>query len=291
MRRTRILWVIAILLVGSVAALAWFGTPILKEHKALLGTIPGFQTALDAVTSRANSAESRLNILFDDRAMLAERMANIEKSAVANLRLARNQAGALVAGMKNEIVQNIQAIQARLAGVESTQRETHDEIARLQNELAGVRGEVIGLREENARQAAQVQEMQQVQQSTQNAVTGLDRRLGANQTRVDTLSYQVDRQRVDFNLPKGKTEEVAENIFLTVKETDVKGQRVNGWLQIAKDGRIIWLRGEGAQHPVAFSSAEDERLYQLVFTRVNKTGVSGYVLVPNSRAETPIAEK
>jgi hypothetical protein len=111
-------------------------------------------------------------------------------------------------------------------------------------------------------------------------VSGLDRRLSSNQTAVSALSYQVGRKRTDFELKNGRTLQVVDGIYVTIKNTDVERQRVDGWVQIASDGRIVWLRGEGAQNAIDFSSRADARPYQLVFTRVGRNSAAGYVLVP-----------
>jgi hypothetical protein len=159
-------------------------------------------------------------------------------------------------------------------------------MAQMKNELVAVRTQLADLREENADQMTQVQQqVQEAQQSAQNEVSRLDRQMVSSQNRLDGLSYQTGRQRVDFELPKGRTEQVSPNIFLTIKQTDVARQRVNGWLQIANDGRIVWLRDQSMQHPLAFAARQDERSYQLVFTQIKTTGVAGYLLVPTPRQQ------
>jgi len=165
-------------------------------------------------------------------------------------------------------------------------------MARMQNELVTVQGQLADLRQENAEKMSQVQQqIQETQQSTQRDMSGLDRRLVSNQNQINGLSYQTDRQRVDFELAKGRTEEVSPNIFLTIKDIDVEHQRVNGWLQIANDGRIVWLRDQGMQNPVPFSSRQDQRSYQLVFTQTAKTAVSGYLLVPTTPTSNAAARE
>ncbi len=118
----------------------------------------------------------------------------------------------------------------------------------------------------------------------------MDRRLISNQTAVSALGYQVDRRRIDFELQNGRTQEIADGIYVTVKKTDVERQRVDGWIQIASDGRFVWLRGQGAQNPIDFSSRADARPDQLVFTRVGRDTATGYILVPIT-SSTAVATK
>ena len=55
------------------------------------------------------------------------------------------------------------------------------------------------------------------------------------------------------------------------------------------DGRILWIRGQGIQQPVRFYSHQDERPYEVVFTRVSKDSAVGYVLMPAGTEIVPAA--
>jgi hypothetical protein len=146
------------------------------------------------------------------------------------------------------------------------------------------------VREENVRQTNQISsQIEQVHQSTRNDLSGLDRRLSSNQTAVRALGYQVDRKRIDFELQNGRTQEIVDGIYVTVKKTDVERQRVDGWIQIASDGRFVWLRGQGAQNPIDFSSQADARPEQLVFTRIGRDTATGYILVPITSGGSAVA--
>jgi hypothetical protein len=48
--------------------------------------------------------------------------------------------------------------------------------------------------------------------------SGLDRQLSSNQTAVSALGYKV---AFDFELPSGRTQQIADGIYLTIKKKDV----------------------------------------------------------------------
>jgi len=283
-RRTRALWVIVALLALGAAGLSWYGVPLLRQHEGLLSKMPALQSTLDNVNSRLISTEQQASASANDRVGFSDRISKIEESVGSNLKTVRNEARSLAQQIKNETGQSLQALQNRVTGVESIQREHSEEVSRVRSELAGVRQELASVREENIRQTNQItnqiSQLEQAHQSTRSDVSGLDRRLSSNQTAVSALSYQVGRKRTDFELKNGRTLQVVDGIYVTIKNTDVERQRVDGWVQIASDGRIVWLRGEGAQNAIDFSSRADARPYQLVFTRVGRNSAAGYVLVP-----------
>jgi hypothetical protein len=284
LRRTRILWVIVILLVVGLAGFSWYGAPLLKAHEGLLGKVPVLQSTLDSINTRVMGAEHQISEWANDRANFSDRMSKIEESLGSNLKSARNEARLMGQQVKNETAQSVQGIQNRVTGLESIQREHSEEVSRLRNELSGVRQELASVREENARQATQltnqIEQVHQSAQSTRNDLSGLDRRLSSNQSAVRALGNQVDRKRIDFELKNGRTQQVVDGVYVTVKKTDVERQRVDGWVQIASDGRFVWLHGQGAQNPIGFSSRADARPDQLVFTQIGRDKASGYILVP-----------
>jgi hypothetical protein len=283
--------VVSALLIVGVIAIAWFGFPLMTKHSSQPNPLPVANAAPDPLDARLKSAEEKLIGWTKEQAGLVDRMTQIEKSLGTNIRRARSEAIALVEGVKREMGQSLGAIQSRLSGIESIQQETHDEIARLQDELATARRDLEAMRQTTAQQTSQVHLIEQAQQSTQNEVSGLQNRMLSSQNRVDALSHQVDRRRIDFEVSKDRTDEIVPGIYLTIRRTDVGQQQVNGWLQIASDGRFLRLSGTGAQHPIAFSSRSDERASQLVFTRIDGHSAAGYVLVPALPASTDTAAK
>jgi len=107
-----------------------------------------------------------------------------------------------------------------------------------------------------------------------------ERRLQNVSSNTRLLADAVDRNRIDFEISRNKTQEVAPGIFLTVRDTNVERQQINGWLQISEDGRTVWLRDQSAKSVMIFATTHDERSHELVFTRVGKQGVAGYLLIP-----------
>ena len=290
-RRTSILCTVAVLLVAAVIGTAWISSTRKTQTGGLPNRLPAATAGMDSVTTRLNSAEEKLNAWPKERAGLTDRVAQLEKSVTSNIRRARAEALALVEGVKREMRDGLESVHSRLSGIESTQSEMHEEVARLQDNLASVQRDLAAMREAAAQQTAQVRQIQQAQQSTQGEVSGLHSQMQSNEDRVDALSYQVDRQRIDFEVSKDRTMELVAGLYLTINDTDVAHQQISGWLQIARDGRFLWLHDAGAQHAIAFSTKGDERTCQLVFTRVANDSAAGYILVPVAPASTEAAAK
>ena len=86
--------------------------------------------------------------------------------------------------------------------------------------------------------------------------------------------------RIDFELSKGHSRELAPGISLGITRTDVAFRHVSGWMWVLPDRRTIWLRQQGAQEPVDFYGYNDGKKRELVITSVTKGSVAGYMLLP-----------
>jgi predicted nucleic acid-binding Zn-ribbon protein len=282
-RRAEIFWPIAIVVVAAGVGIAWWCFPYLSS-KLGKSTTPVVEvsapTESDYFGPRIKALEERLIDWSKDKAGMTDRIAQLEKSMGAGIRRARSETTALVEGVKRDLAQGMAAVQTKLTGIESAQNETHEQVARLQQDVAAAQRDLVAAREANAQLANQVAQMEQSQNSTQGQVSRLQNRMLESDNRVDALSYTVERRRVDFELKRDRAEEIISGIHLTVTRTDVARQKIDGWVQVA--GRIVWLHDENAQQPIALASVGEERPYQLVFTRVADNSATGYMLVPSA---------
>jgi chromosome segregation ATPase len=293
-RRTRALWVIVILLIAGLGGLWWFGSGLIKEHQGLVGKMPVLQSALDNVNTKVSSAGQQLNAWADDQLGFSNRMAKIETAVSSNMKAFKGQTQtlsqqmqALSQQLRSELDQGMKQLQGRISGVESIQREHAEEVARLQKEIAGVQQELAAVREENTSQVSRITQIEQAHQATRNDLSSVDRRVSVNQTAINGLASQVDRQRIPFTVPVGRTAQLADGIYLTVNHVNIERQQVDGWVQIAREGRIVWLHDAGAQKPIEFATQTDSRAYQLVFTGLHRGDTAGYLLAPTTTRNAP----
>ncbi len=228
----------------------------------------------------------------NDQTSLTERMAKIETTVGSNLRTARSQAESLAnqvgQRIREEVGQNLERLQSRVLNMESSQRENLDHVSQLQSEIGNLHQEIASLQQQNAerlsdlRQATQsdVDAISSRMTTMNNQVTTMNNQVIAHANRLVAVSNQIDRERVVFEVSIDKTQLVAPGIYVTLKHTDVAFQKVDGWMQLADEGRILWIRGLGLQQALTFVTRADDRTHELVFTRVDPTGATGYVLLP-----------
>jgi len=104
----------------------------------------------------------------------------------------------------------------------------------------------------------------------------------ADISKIDRLSDGIKRQRVDFAVMNNKTEQISPGLYLTIYDTDVRKQVVDGSIQISSEGHTVRILGQEAEKVLIFGKKKDPRPIALVFTHVESNRVSGYLMVPPS---------
>jgi len=153
--------------------------------------------------------------------------------------------------------------QTRIAELQRGLGEMRSQAARQADDLAAVRSKMEESGATNQRQFAGLQQSEQ-----------------ADRRDVDAIGHKLAVHRVDFEVTKNHSRELAEGISLGVTSTDVAHRYVSGWMWVMPDRRTIWLKSQNASQPVVFYSREDGKKRELVINNVTKGSVTGYLLLP-----------
>jgi uncharacterized protein YoxC len=281
-QRTKILSIALGVLVVLLVASLWFTYPTLRDQKKNMADMFGLQTVTNGLGDRLNSMQGSLNKVGGSLPLLAGRMDQLELNMKSNLEAARGQAQQVGQRIRADVNHSIQAMESRLSGVESNQKEASERVNQLQEQIAGLQKDLAATREQATTANAQLKELTEAQQSSTREISGLTQRMTTSQTALSGLSNRVDRKRVDFDIATKKTEQIAPGIFLTVKRTDTGKHEIDGILQIGATSQNITIRGVSILRPIAFTAADDSRPTQLVLTEVDKNKVAGYLLMPEA---------
>lgn len=264
-------WVAIVLLVIALLAVSGYSYLGLRKNNISLSQLPGLTDLVGSLGGRMNAAEAQLGEFSSKWSGLADRVTALDRKVTVSLSKSHQQTLALVAAaesrMNAQMDNRTQALDTRLARVESDQAEDKARLAQAEDQM---HQEVAGLR----------QEMGGNRDSTARDLAGLRRQVDQGQNDVRALNQQVARQRVDFEATRNTAVELAPGVTLTVLKTNVSYQRFEGYLSLTQEGRTLWLRNAGLRQGLSFYSKEDDRPYALVVTNVNRNGVVGYLLVP-----------
>lgn len=285
-RRRGVIWAASLVVAAALIALgvigvSRYGRPVWQKHATLLAQVPGLQNSLTAAGNRIDAVEGKVRGWADDQDLLWKRIGRLESRMSSNLRVARKQAQELSAQaqrrMQEQLDQRTTALQTRLTQLETSQETERAQVVRLQKDVAAVRqqmaDQMAGLRQDNGRDFTKLDQQ----------LSRLDQQVSHSRRDLDTLAGSLERQRVDFEMGKRRSRELAPGISLAITRTDARYRRFDGWLWLLPDRRTVWVRGQSVQRPVVFYSKRDSRPHELVITQVTKDGVAGYLMLPGRR--------
>jgi len=266
-RHSGALWLIVVVLAAVLGALVYYGYQTVKTQDLRITQVFGNQGTISTLAQRADSAESKLRDLTGDWQGLGQRVTKLEGRVAADVTTTRKYAETLTQQLHQQMTAEMNArtsaLDARLQQVESEQTAQRAQMAQVE---ANLKQDISAAREENGRDLSGVR-----QQEENNA-----REVGA-------ISQRLDRQRIDFEMAKGQTREIAPGITLRLRGTNTGHERYHGALILSQDRRTVWLRDQSAHEPVRFFTAEGKDPYELVVTDVTKKSVAGYLLAPVKR--------
>jgi len=263
-RRLAALWVAVVALAVVLSGVTAYGYLTLQKHNLQLSQLPGVQETLALAGQRLEAVEGKLQAWAADWDTLQARMTGLERRVAYNRELARSeaqkQAAAVEERLRAEAGELANAMDARLVLLESGAEAERARLGQLQEDVAAARTE-------SRRELASVRED-----------------LARGDQRVEELARVIDRERVDFEMDKNSTRELAGGVSLRITSTNVAQQKVKGWMWLLPDRKTLWVRELGIQQAYVFYRRDGSGPSELVITSVQDGGVSGYLLVPRAVA-------
>jgi chaperonin cofactor prefoldin len=280
-------WLVLILV---IAGGAWYTFPILQQYKVGFTRLVGVQRVVDGMGDQMKETNAKIQTWASDQQTLRDQFdklrATTHSQLDASVRRAEASSAQAYRRIESQIEERLQGVQTRLAHLESASDREQTRIAKLQEELGQAQRDAAQARSDVARQA---DELAAVRRQVEESGAARDRELaGVKQTQeasrrdVTAIEQKLAVQRVDFEVTKNHSHQLAEGISLGITGTDVSRRNVNGWMWVMQDRRTIWLKNQNAQQPVVFYGVQDGKKRELVITNVTSGSVTGYLLLPGS---------
>jgi hypothetical protein len=284
-RRTKVLAMILGVLIVTFAAAVWLAYPTWKNQNIALADMPGVQNLANTFRERMSSVEVNLDKVSAGLPALADRFDQLQADMKGSMQTARNQAQTIATQaaqrIREDVSRSMQVIQSRLAGLESNQRESSERVNLLQQQITRLQQELAAMRESASAATERIERLNVAHQTSSQQLMGLNTRMDANKDELDTLTSQLDRKRIDFEVPNRRYTEIGPNIYLIVGRTDMGKQEVDGTLRLGTvAAKRLAIREQAIQEPIIFYIEDERRPAELVLTKVSKAGVSGYLIMP-----------
>ena len=263
-RGSKALWGLVVLLAVALGALAYYGYQMVKDQNSEITQLFSSQGTLSKLGQRADAAESQLREMTGNWQDVGQRVTKLEGRVAGSVKETRQYAETLTRQLHEQVTAELNA---RTSPLDTRLRQVESEEANLRTQMTQM-------------QASLKEEIAADQEETGRDISGIRQQAETNAHDVGALSQKLQRDRVDFELAKGQSKEIAPGIDLRVRGMNFSHQRYRGELLLTQDNRTIWLKDRSTHEPVRFFYKDGRGPYELVITDVSKKAVAGYLLVP-----------
>jgi predicted Holliday junction resolvase-like endonuclease len=145
-------------------------------------------------------------------------------------------------------------------------------------EVQVVRNDLLGMKADVEDTNAHLYETASLLDQTTDDLGEISGQVGDNRSQIASLQRMTERDRVRFQLTRSKEMQRVADIQLRLRDTDVKHNKFT--LEILADDKKFVKKDRQVAEPVMFYMGDTAQPYELVITKIEKDGVSGYLARP-----------
>jgi len=229
-------------------------------------------------------------VLEPARERLREKAREFQRKTAASIAAVRKEALAASEDAfrraKALVDTRINAVETRLAGLESSHASEATRVAELDNEIGKLKDQLSVQSNELLAMRRQLASRKEIEE---REIAQLKWNGERNHKDVESIEAALATRRVDFELTKHHSTEVAPGIYVEIDKANPSFSYVNGWMRVMPEDRTFWLRRQGENEPFIFYGSKETKHYELVLTAMRGTSVKGYVLLPEPGKSAPTA--
>ena len=270
--------VVSIVLVLALVGAAWYAYPRFREYVSQLAQVPLLGGSIAQAVERLGNVERQLETWPERWKAMQEQMADLDRTLKDRFRLAQTETQSLIKGvqesLRREFSERERVLEARLNQLEENQESETTRVADLQHEVAS-----LGIRMRSVQQ-----EVAAGGEHTNQDLGDLKQRLARNEDQLEKVAGDIHRDRIDFEIARNATQEIAPGVLARISNTDVRYRQFSGWILLVPEGRTLWFRDQSVQQPVTFYRVSEQRPRELVITHISRESAAGYLLLPEEEA-------
>jgi hypothetical protein len=277
-----------VILAVAVIAMAWYAYPRFRQQAAGLADLSNLRNVVNTLEGRLDASASKLQSWTDAQQQLRDQLNKTEQRLTARInkeskesKVALDSSRELLRRAEAQTENRVPGIQAQVTRLESSKPTEDPRVAQLQREIGNLR-ERVDYAERNL--TATRNEFQLEAAARDRQFGDLQRREDRNRQRIESTVNDEAVRRIDFEIGRNHTNEIAPGIWLRITRANQNFSNVEGWMRIKPEDRTFWFHRQSAEEPLIFYGRKDDRKRELVVTRVRSNAVTGYLILPKADA-------
>jgi chromosome segregation ATPase len=226
----------------------------------------------DATTSLL---EQRLASINDE---MSSQVKGVQSSAATALRQARAQAAKDDEELRGQLEQQQQQVTGQIADLKDATIQTDTKIAAVSTDVDGVKTDVSGVKTDVATTKDGLEKTGADLKRAMGDMGVMSGLIATNSKDLQALRDLGERNYVEFDLSKNKTQEKIGDVVLTLRKTDPKHNRYT--VAVTADDKITEKRDKTIDEPVQVYVHNSRWPDEIVVNQVKKDEIVGYISTP-----------
>jgi chromosome segregation ATPase len=275
--------IFAVLIAGLVVALAGIGVLMVRINR-LNEQISQNGDSTQAQISKLGDAttsllEQRLATLNEE---MASEVKGVQTSATTALKQARAQAAKqsdeLRSKLEEEHQQQQQQVTGQLAELKDATSDAGNKIAAVSTDVDGVKTDVSGVKTDVASTKDGLEKTGAELKRAVGDMGVMSGLIATNSKDLQALRDLGERNYVEFDLSKAKTEQKIGDVVVALRKSDPKHNRYT--VAVTADDKIVEKRDKTINEPVQVYVHNSKQPYEIVVNQVKKDEIVGYLSTP-----------
>jgi len=274
--------IFAALIAGLVVALAGIGFLMVRINH-LNEQISQNGDATQAQISKLGDAttsllEQRLATLNDE---VSAEVKGVQSNAVTALKQARAQAAKQSDELRSKLdeqQQQQQQVTGQIAELKDATSDAGNKIAAVSTDVDGVKTDVNGVKTDVASTKDGLEKTGADLKRAIGDMGVMSGLIATNAKDLQALRDLGDRNYVEFDLSKGKTQQKIGDVVVMLRKSDPKHNRYT--VAVSADDKIVEKRDKTINEPVQVYVHNSRQPYEIVVNQVKKDEIVGYLSTP-----------
>jgi hypothetical protein len=226
----------------------------------------------DATTSLL---EQRLATINDE---ISTEVKGVQNSAATALKQARAQAAKQGDELRGKLEEQQQQVTGQIAELKDATSDADNKIAAVSTDVDGVKTDVSGVKTDVASTKDGLEKTGADLKRAMGDMGVMSGLIATNSKDLQALRDLGDRNYVEFDLSKGKTEKKIGDVIVTLRKSDPKHNRYT--VAVTADDKITEKRDKTINEPVQIYVHNSKQPNEIVVNQVKKDEIVGYLSTP-----------
>lgn len=273
------LWILA---GGLVVALAGDGL-LLQRTGHLDDQLSQNTNSTEAQIEKIGNAttsllEQRLASVNDEIATQVKGAQTSAASAIKQVRAQAAQTAKQSDDLKGQLEEQQQQVTGQIAELKDATSDAGNKIAAVSTDVDGVKSDVSGVKTEVASTKDGLEKTGADLKRAVGDMGVMSGLIATNSKDLQALRELGERNYIEFDLSKGKTQQKVGDVVLTLRKSDPKHNRYT--VAVNADDKVVEKRDKTINEPVQVYVHNSRQPYEIVVNQVNKDQIVGYLSTP-----------